>query len=206
MAAITAGSIAVYSVRDVKNRNQFFFTTPALVLGSLALVTLGFTLLKTDAWRLWADTLLHAAGGSVLIWLTYPLILLFEKLFKVTTDVTLLELNDHNHPLLRDLMNLAPGTFQHSLQVAGLSEAAASAIGANSLLCRVGALYHDVGKTDRPEYFVENQMGGSNEHDKLKPRMSVLVIKNHVSQGVKLAEAHKLPEIVIDFIRTHHGT
>jgi cyclic-di-AMP phosphodiesterase PgpH len=206
VAAITAGSIAVYSVRDVKNRNQFFFTTPALVFGSFALVTLGFTLLKTDAWRLWADTLLHAAGGSVLIWLTYPLILLFEKLFKVTTDVTLLELNDHNHPLLRDLMNLAPGTFQHSLQVAGLSEAAASAIGANSLLCRVGALYHDVGKTDRPEYFVENQMGGSNEHDKLKPRMSVLVIKNHVSQGVKLAEAHKLPEIVIDFIRTHHGT
>lgn len=206
VAAVTAGSMAVYSVRDVKNRNQFFFTTPALVFGSFALVTLGFTLLKSDAWGLWGDTLLHAAGGSVLIWLTYPLILLFEKLFKVTTDVTLLELNDHNHPLLKDLMNLAPGTFQHSLQVAGLSEAAASAIGANSLLCRVGALYHDVGKVDRPEYFVENQMGGSNEHDKLKPRMSVLVIKNHVSQGVKLAEEHNLPDIIIDFIRTHHGT
>lgn len=206
VAAITAGSIAVYSVRDVKNRNQFFFTTPALVFGSYALVTLGFTLLKTNGWGLWAQTVLDVAGGSLLIWLTYPLILLFEKLFKVTTDVTLLELNDHNHPLLKDLMTLAPGTFQHSLQVANLAETAASAIGANSLLSRVGALYHDIGKTDRPDYFVENQMGGANEHDKLKPRMSVLVIKNHVSQGVKMAEEHRLPDIVIDFIKTHHGT
>jgi putative nucleotidyltransferase with HDIG domain len=206
VAAITAGSMAVFSVRDVKNRSQFFLTTPGLVFISYFFVTLGFTLLKSGAWDGWISNMSFVAGSVVLIWLTYPLILLFEKLFKVTTDVSLLELNDNNHPLLKLLMTQAPGTFQHSLQVANLGEAAASAIGANSLLCRVGALYHDVGKTDRPEYFVENQMGGPNEHDKLKPRMSVLVIKNHVAQGVKLAEEHQLPDIVIDFIKTHHGT
>ncbi len=206
LASITAGSMAVFSVRDVKNRSQFFLTTPGLVFGSYFLVTLGFTLLKADAWDSWMSDMISVAASVVLIWLTYPIILLFEKIFKVTTDVSLLELNDNNHPLLKLLMTEAPGTFQHSLQVANLSEAAASAIGANSLLCRVGALYHDIGKTDRPEYFVENQMGGANEHDKLKPRMSVLVIKNHVAQGIKLAEEHGLPDIVSDFIRTHHGT
>ncbi len=206
VASITAGSMAVFSVRDVKNRSQFFLTTPGLVFASYLFITLGFTLLTADGWDGWLTDMSFVAGSVVLIWLTYPLILLFEKLFKVTTDVSLLELNDNNHPLLKLLMTQAPGTFQHSLQVANLAEAAASAIGANSLLCRVGALYHDVGKTDRPEYFVENQMGGPNEHDKLKPRMSVLVIKNHVAQGVKLAEENTLPEIVIDFIKTHHGT
>lgn len=103
-------------------------------------------------------------------------------------------------------MNKAPGTFHHSLQVANLSEAAASAIGANSLLCRVGALYHDIGKMVKPEYFVENQTKGNNEHDKLKPQMSAMVIKAHVSEGVKMAEDEDLPNIIIDFIKTHHGT
>ncbi|MCH8496493.1 MAG: HDIG domain-containing protein, partial [Balneolales bacterium] len=117
---------------------------------------------------------------------------------------SLLELNNNNHPLLKSLMTRAPGTFQHSLQVANLAEAGASAINANSLLCRVGALYHDIGKMDKPEYFVENQFG-ENEHDKLKPRMSAMVIKNHVSTGVKMAEEANLPDIIIDFIKTHHG-
>jgi putative nucleotidyltransferase with HDIG domain len=101
-------------------------------------------------------------------------------------------------------MMRAPGTFHHSLQVANLSEAAALAIGANALLVRVGALYHDIGKMERPEYFVENQ-SGSNEHDSIKPSMSAIVIKSHVASGVKMAEEEKLPNIVIDFIKTHHG-
>jgi putative nucleotidyltransferase with HDIG domain len=130
--------------------------------------------------------------------------LLFEKLFKVTTEVSLLELNNNNHPLLKQLMTTAPGTFQHSLQVANLAEAAASAINANSLLCRVGAMYHDIGKMDKPEYFVENQFG-PNEHDKLKPRMSAMVIKNHVTTGVKMGQDANLPDVIIDFIKTHHG-
>ncbi len=204
VAGILAGSLAVFSVRDVRNRSQFFLTTPALVFTGYAVVLGAFSLIEGGSWSAYGRNLGFVAGQTVLIWLTYPLILLFEKLFRVTTDVSLLELNDHNHPLIKLLMNRAPGTYQHSLQVANLAEAAAAAIGANSLLCRVGALYHDVGKTDRPEYFVENQQG-LNEHDKLKPRMSVLVIKNHVTVGLKLAEEHNLPGVVSQFIATHHG-
>lgn len=205
VAAMTGSSIAVYSVRDIKNRSQFFLTTPALVFMSYAMILLGFTLIKPTGWGNYYSQVLFVVGNAILIWLSYPLILLFEKLFKVTTEVSLLELNNNNHPLLKDLMVKAPGTFQHSLQVANLAEAASSAIGANALLARVGALYHDIGKTDKPEYFVENQFG-DNEHDKLKPRMSALVIKNHVSAGVKMAEEAGLPNVIIDFIRTHHGT
>lgn len=204
VAAVTASSIAVYSVRDIKNRSQFFLTTPALVFISYVLISVGFTLNKPGGWEGFMSQTLHIAGSAIFIWLTYPLILLFEKVFRVTTEVSLLELNNNNHPLLKQLMTKAPGTFQHSLQVANLAEAAASAINANSLLCRVGAMYHDIGKMDKPEYFVENQFG-PNEHDKLKPRMSAMVIKNHVTTGVKMGEEANLPDVVIDFIRTHHG-
>src|SRR5690606_34546779 len=140
------------------------------------LILLGFTLIKSGGWDVFMNEIVFVVGNAILIWLTYPLILLFEKMFKVTTEVSLLELNNNNHPLLKELMVRAPGTFQHSLQVANLAEAASSAIGANALLTRVGALYHDIGKMEKPEYFVENQFG-DNEHDKLKPRMSALVIK-----------------------------
>ena len=204
VAAVTASSIAVYSVRDIKNRSQFFLTTPALVFISYVIISIGFTLNKPSGWEGFGSQVLHIAGSSIFIWLTYPLILLFEKLFKVTTEVSLLELNNNNHPLLKQLMTTAPGTFQHSLQVANLAEAAASAINANSLLCRVGAMYHDIGKMDKPEYFVENQFG-PNEHDKLKPRMSAMVIKNHVTTGVKMGQDANLPDVIIDFIKTHHG-
>lgn len=204
VSAITASSIAVYSVRDIKNRSQFFLTTPALVFISYVIILIGFTLNRPSGWEGFGTQVLHIAGSAIFIWLTYPLILLFEKLFKVTTEVSLLELNNNNHPLLKQLMTKAPGTFQHSLQVANLAEAAASAINANSLLCRVGAMYHDIGKMEKPEYFVENQFG-PNEHDKLKPRMSAMVIKTHVTAGVKMAEEANLPDVIIDFIRTHHG-
>src|SRR5690606_19310758 len=123
---------------------------------------------------------------------------------RVTTDLTLFELSETNKPILKTLMMRAPGTFHHSLQVANLSEAAALSIGANALLVRVGALYHDIGKMERPEYFVENQ-SGSNEHDNIKPSMSAIVIKSHVASGIRMAEEEKLPDVVIDFIRTHHG-
>lgn len=204
VSAITASSIAVYSVRDIKNRSQFFLTTPALVFVSYVLILFGFTLIRPGGWDVFWSLMIFVVGNAIFIWLTYPLILLFEKLFKVTTEVSLLELNNNNHPLLKSLMTRAPGTFQHSLQVANLAEAGASAINANSLLCRVGALYHDIGKMDKPEYFVENQFG-ENEHDKLKPRMSAMVIKNHVSTGVKMAQEANLPDIIVDFIKTHHG-
>ncbi|MBO6523742.1 MAG: HDIG domain-containing protein [Balneolaceae bacterium] len=206
ITTIAACSMGVFSVRDVKDRSQFFFTTPGIVFLTYVITMGAFSLARMDGWEVVLNNLMFIAINSVFILFTYPIILLFEKLFGVTTDFTLLELGDTNQPLLKELMNKAPGTFHHSLQVANLSEAAASAIGANSLLSRVGALYHDIGKMIKPDYFVENQSGGVNEHDKLKPQMSAMVIKAHVSEGVKMAEEHKLPKTLIHFIETHHGT
>lgn len=205
VATVAACSLGVFSVRDIKNRAQFFFTTPGIVFVTYLIVITGFALASYQNWNEFASDVLMAGISSLFILFTYPIILLFEKIFGITTDFTLLELSDTNRPLLKKLMNTAPGTFHHSLQVANLAEAAASAIGANSLLCRVGSLYHDIGKMDKPEYFVENQ-GNSNEHENLKPRMSAIVIKAHVSEGVKMAREYNLPEVLIDFIKTHHGT
>lgn len=204
-ATTVACSLGLFSVRDIKKRSQFFFITPGIVFASYAVILIGFNMTAFEGWNELATDLFFVVINAVFILFTYPLILLFEKVFKVTTDFTLLELSDTNLPLLKDLMTKAPGTFHHSLQVANLSEAAAGSIGANGLLCRVGALYHDIGKMENPGYFVENQ-SGPNEHDKLKPRMSALVIKAHVSNGVKIARNHNLPEVIIDFIQTHHGT
>lgn len=206
MVATTAAcSLGVFSVRDIKKRSQFFFITPGIVFLTYGFVIAGFSLSRFSGWENFLSDMTFIAINSVFILFTYPLILLFEKLFKLTTDFTLLELADTNLPLMKDLMSTAPGTFHHSLQVANLAESAASDIGANALLCRVGAMYHDIGKMVKPSYFIENQ-GKGNEHDKLKPRMSALVIKAHVTEGVKMAAEHGIPEVIIDFITTHHGT
>lgn len=204
-ATTVACSLGLFSVRDIKKRSQFFFTTPGIVFISYLVVVLGFGLTAFDSWNSVGSQLLYIAINAIFILFTYPLILLFEQTFKVTTDFSLLELSDTNLPLLKKLITKAPGTFHHSLQVSNLAEAAAGAIRANGLLCRVGGLYHDIGKMENPGYFTENQTE-INEHDKLKPRMSALVIKAHVSNGVKIAEDHGLPEVIIDFIKTHHGT
>lgn len=205
VATIMACSFGVFSVRDINKRTQFFVTTPFVVLVGYILVVTGFALTRLGGWENYLNSVMFIGINAVFILFTYPLILLFEKTFDLTTDFTLLELGDTNLPLLKKLMNEAPGTFHHSLQVANLAESAAAAIGANALLCRVGALYHDIGKMNKPAYFIENQ-SGTNEHDKLKPRMSALVIKAHVSDGVKMAEEHDLPDAIINCIKTHHGT
>ncbi len=205
VATIMACSFGIFSVRDINKRTQFFVTTPLVVFSGYLLIVSGFMLTRFGSWDIYLNEMVFIAINCIFILFTYPLILLFEKTFDLTTDFTLLELADTNLPLLKDLMNKAPGTFHHSLQVSNLAESAASEIGANALLCRVGALYHDIGKMNKPGYFIENQTG-KNEHDKLKPRMSALVIKAHVSDGVKMAEEHDLPDDIIDFIRTHHGT
>jgi len=206
MVATTAAcSLGVFSVRDIKKRSQFFFITPGIVFITYGLVIFGFAISRFSGLDNFMNDMFFVAVNSVFILFTYPLILLFEKLFKLTTDFTLLELSDTNLPLMKELMSKAPGSFHHSLQVANLAESAASDIGANALLCRVGAMYHDIGKMVKPEYFIENQVK-RNEHDKLKPRMSALVIKAHVSEGVKIAHEYSLPQVIIDFISTHHGT
>ena len=138
--------------------------------------------------------------------ITYAFVGFFESIFNITTNLTLLELLDFQHPLLKRLQQEANGTFNHSIVVGNLAESCANAIGANSLLCRVGAYYHDLGKMVRPEYYIENQYGGDNKHDGLTPVMSAKIIKNHVIDGLKLAKEYGLPKKVSDFIPMHHGT
>ena len=152
------------------------------------------------------QTLIALAVGAFCGILAVGLVPVLEQLFKITTDITLLELTDFNHPLLRQMQIEAPGTYHHSLMVANLSENAAAAIGANPLLCRVCCLFHDIGKMVKPDYFVENQRGGLNPHDEKNPSMSALVIKAHVKEGVEIARKHKLPRVIVDVIRQHHGT
>jgi len=135
-----------------------------------------------------------------------PLIYIYEKIFGLVSDLSLLELSDTNSKLLKELSDKAPGTFHHSLNVANLAEAAANEIGANTMLVRVGALYHDIGKMKNPTYFSENQLTGINAHDELSPKESAKIIINHVIDGIELAKKNNLPDRVIDFIRTHHGT
>ena len=136
----------------------------------------------------------------------FPMIYAFEKLFGLISDITLLELADTNNTLLRELSLKAPGTFQHSLQVANLAEAAIFKVGGNALLIRTAAMYHDIGKMERPMYFIENQATGVNPHHELSTEESARIIIQHVIQGIEIAKKYRLPEQIIDFIRTHHGT
>ncbi|PAP82339.1 hypothetical protein B1759_00890 [Rubrivirga sp. SAORIC476] len=205
-ATLIVGVLAVFSVRDVKNRSQIL-ASAGLVFLAYTLVLVGHELLRADPFSslFWAD-LVAVAVNAALIMLAAPLLWGMERVFGVTTDMTLLELSDTNRTLLKKLSMQAPGTFNHSLQVANLAEAAADAIGANALRARVGALYHDIGKMLKPEYFIENQQPGENPHEKIKPSMSALVIAAHVKEGVQLGREQNLPQVVIDFIASHHGT
>ena len=129
-----------------------------------------------------------------------------EYFFGITTHFRLLDISNPGEPLLQELLKKAPGTYQHSIMVANLAESAAQAIGANALMCKVGAYYHDIGKMKRPRFFVENQMGGENPHDRLAPSLSTTIIHSHVKDGIEMARLNKLPDVVIDFIAEHHGT
>jgi len=206
LAGLVAGALSVYTVRDMKNRTQIFRSLGFIVLGyALTIVALGVE--RYEPLPVVAEQLGFAFGNAIISpVLTYGLTIFLERLFRVTTDLTLLELAQFNHPLLRLLSEKAPGTYHHSLQLAALAEAAAAAIGANEVLARVGAYFHDVGKIIKPTYFVENQKGSRNRHDRLAPRMSSLIIAAHVKEGVALARDYKLPEEVIEFIPQHHGT
>lgn len=204
LATFVAGMIGIYSVRDIKNRGQFFVTTLLVFAGYVAVLGSSWLYLGTPVERFGNDVMFAAIGASFTIASQF-LLWILERSFDVTTDLTLLELSDTNRPLLKKLSLRAPGTFNHSLQVANLAEAAADRIGANALLTRVGALYHDIGKMLKPEYFVENQRG-TNPHDQLKPRMSALIIASHVKEGIEMAKEYNLPRRVLHFIPTHHGT
>jgi len=201
-----AGIIAVFSLNKLHKRSHVVFSALwvflaySIVYIALALVQEGS--LKTINWT----TLKWFGFSSFFIFITYPLIYIFEKIFGFVSDVTLIELSNTNQPLLRKLAEEAPGTFQHSLQVANMVEAVIHRIGGNPFLAYAGALYHDIGKTYKSEYFIENQVAGMNPHDSLDYLKSAEIIIDHVTRGVLLARKYKLPEVLISFITTHHGT
>ena len=201
-----AGIGAIYGFDNLRKRAQLFITS-TIVFACYALTYLGFAILQEGNITSieWMDFVWLAAGAGLTLF-AYPIIYVYEKAFGIVSDLTLLELADTNSPLLRELSLKAPGTFQHSLQVANLAEEAIHHIGGNPLLIRTGALYHDIGKTITPRYFIENQGGGVNPHDELSYQESAEIIIGHVHEGIKLAKKNRLPDQIIDFIRTHHGT
>ena len=202
-----SGLITIYGVNKIRDIFQFIYKTFVYTFFGLLIPALGFQLLLTTGNNQFGTIFLHCSINAVVTpLLALALLSLIEILFKMPTDITLLQLSDMSRPLLKKLQIEAPGTSHHSIVVGNLAEAAAEAINANSLLARVGAYYHDIGKTFKPAYFVENQKNIGNKHDKMAPNMSALILSNHVKEGVKLAHEYKLPEVIVDFIKTHHGT
>ncbi len=202
----STGMVAIYSIKTLVKREQFLISS-AIILGTYLVAYLGMGLMRDGSFGniYWSD-IVPFVFSVLLTLLAYPLIYAFERVFGIISDVTLMELTNSNSKLLRELSYKAPGTFQHSMQVANLAEAAIYKIGGNTLLVRAGALYHDIGKMSNPQYFIENQTKGYNPHDGLSFEQSAQIIISHVMKGVELAKKHGLPEVIIDFIRTHHGT
>ena len=202
---LAAGMVAIYSLRELSQRSQLF-RTAFIILLTYSLVYFAYELAtESDLNKLNWGMYIYFCINSTLILFTYPLLFMLEKTFGFTSDVTLVELSNINNPLLRQMSETVPGTFQHSMQVANLAAEVANHIGAKSQLVRTAALYHDIGKMEHPAFFTENQSGGINPHKRLKYEQSAKVVINHVIDGLKLAEKHNLPKVIKDFICTHHG-
>ena len=198
--------LAIYSVRDIKNRSQIFRSF-FFILGGYIIAVLAIGLDRSEGFTKIAINVAYIGVNAVMSpVIAYGLLIFYERVFKITTDLTLLELADFNQPLLRELSTKAPGTFHHSVVMGNLAEEAAATIGANRILARVGCYYHDIGKIAKPDFFVENQIERVNKHETLNPNLSARVIINHVKEGIEFAKKHKLPQEVIDFIPMHHGT
>ena len=199
-------SIAMYTVRRIRTRSKFI-TAIFSLMGASIIAVLSHGLFMGHSVSTMGVDLTYLLVNSIFApIITYGLIIILEVSFGITTDLSLIELLDFNHPLLKRLQQEANGTFNHSVVVGNLAEACADAINARSLLCRVGAYYHDLGKMERPEYYIENQFMGDNKHDSLTPAMSAKIIRKHVIDGLKLAKDYGLPKLVSDFIPMHHGT
>lgn len=201
---VVAGMVAIYSLRELSQRSQLL-RTALVVFISYALLYFAFELIhEDDLTKLNTRMYIYFMINGILLLFAYPLLFLLEKTFGFTSDVTLVELSNINNSLLREMSEVAPGTFQHSLQMANLAAAAANRIGGKSQLVRTGALYHDIGKMVNPAFFTENQ-SGVNPHKSLNYEQSAQVIISHITDGLKLAEKHNLPKVIKDFISTHHG-
>ncbi len=207
---LVAGLVAIYSLRELSERSQMFratlIVTATSMLFYLSLQLMqGHTLFGNESmFSIEFSYFNHLIVSGVLLLFAYPLLFVLERLFGFTSNVTLVELSNINNPLLRNLSEVAPGTFQHSMQVSNLAAEAARKIGANSQLARTGALYHDIGKTYNPPFFTENQ-SGYNPHSQLSYEDSAKVIIRHVTEGLQIASKAKLPKVICDFISTHHG-
>ncbi|MFS4457450.1 HD family phosphohydrolase [Maribacter sp. 2304DJ31-5] len=203
---IIAGIVTILTVSELYKRANLFISvgqiTLIYIIGYLAFHIIHEGNLNNIAWFTLGLFLLN---GMITLFVQ-PLIYIYEKLFGLVSDVSLLELSDTNSRLLKELSNKAPGTFHHSLQVANLAEAAANKVGANAMLVRVGALYHDIGKMKDPTFFTENQITNVNPHDDISPKESAQIIIDHVIDGIELARKNNIPDRIIDFIRSHHGT
>ena len=201
---VVAGMVAIYSLRELSQRSQLL-RTALVVFISYALLYFAFELIhEDDLTKLNTRMYIYFMINGILLLFAYPLLFLLEKIFGFTSDVTLVELSNINNSLLREMSEVAPGTFQQSLQMANLAAAAANKIGGKSQLVRTGALYHDIGKMVNPAFFTENQ-SGVNPHKSLSYEQSAQVIISHITDGLKLAEKHNLPKVIKDFISTHHG-
>jgi cyclic-di-AMP phosphodiesterase PgpH len=206
LMSFISGMTAIFTLTNIHRRTRLFFTSVSIML-VLSGLFLGICLMHDgNLHKFLLSDLAMFCGNGILVLMSYPLIVIFEQRFLLVSETSLLELSDTNQPLLRKLAEETPGSFQHSLQVANLAEEAARAIGAQLLLVRAGALYHDIGKIANPSYYIENQAEGASPHESLSPGESSKVIINHVKNGVILAKNFKLPVQIIDFIRTHHGT
>ena len=202
----SAGLITLFLIRGIYKRSQLVQSTVQIMV-VLLLVHLSIHLIRESDWT--TQSLLPVAyslGGTLILLFIFPLIYFFERTFGVVSDLTLLELSDTNNPLLKLLSKEAPGTFQHTMQVANLAEFATEIVGGNTLLVRTGALYHDIGKIANPQYFTENQSSSTSPHEELSYLESAEIIIDHINSGIEMAKKYRLPDIVIDFIRTHHGT
>ncbi|MCS6808130.1 MAG: HDIG domain-containing protein [Bacteroidota bacterium] len=206
LSMVLAGTFAGYTVRDLRSRTQLFQSIGFIMIG-YTLSAAVFALQYGRALEDFGLQLAFAAISAVLSPLvTFGVLYLLERMFNITSDLLLLEYDNLNHPLLVELNEKAPGTYQHTLMVARLAESAALAISANSILVKVGALFHDIGKVRKAEYFVENQINIANKHDKISPYKSAAIIRQHIQEGIALAQHYKLPQRIIDFIPMHHGT
>jgi len=203
---IIAGIVTILTVSELYKRANLFVSVGQITL-IYSIAYLAFHVIHEGNLSNieWFTLGLFLLNGMITLFVQ-PLIYIYEKVFGLVSDVSLLELSDTNSKLLKELSNKAPGTFNHSLQVANLAEAAANKIGANAMLVRVGALYHDIGKMNNPTYFSENQITNVNPHDEISPKESAKIIIDHVINGIELARKNNLPDRVIDFIRSHHGT
>ena len=203
---LVTGIMSIITVRELERRSQFFVLAGVIFLSYSLIYTFGVLSQESNLQLIDPERYLMFFLNAVLTLMAYPLIYLFEKLFGMTTSLTLMELSSTGHPALRELSRRAPGTFQHSMQVANIAEDLVSELGGNALLAKVGALYHDIGKMENPLYFTENQSSDFNPHDELDYGESARIITSHVTNGLDLARKYRLPAEVQDFIRTHHGT